>query len=362
MSVRLTRGVALAALAAVFIAFFALDLDRFATLDALKSQQAVVEAYRDANPWRAAALFFVLYVVITAASLPAGAVMTIAAGALFGLGLGTLLASFASSIGGTLAFLSSRFLLRDVVLARFGPSLAAVNDGIAKDGALYLFSVRMVPAFPFFIVNVLMGLTPVSTGTFYAVSQAGMLPVTMVFVNAGTQLARVHSVSDILSPGLLASFVLLAAFPLLAKAVIGRLRIRALYAPWAHRRPARFDNNVVVIGAGSAGLVSAYIAAAVRAKVTLVERHKMGGECLHTGCVPSKALLKSAMVLSHIKRAPEFGIRSAIVRVRLRRRDGARPARDRGGGAARLGGALHAPRRDMRGRERRGSLRRGQWR
>ena len=246
---------------------------------------------------------------MTGLSLPGAAILTLAGGAIFGLVWGVVIVSFASSIGATLAFLVSRFLLRDWVQAKFGDRLKPINDGIAKEGAFYLFALRLVPAFPFFVVNLAMGLTPIRTATYYWVSQVGMFAGTVVYVYAGTQLAQLTSLKGILSPGLLGAFVLLGLFPFVAKRVVTGLKARKVYARWP--KPARFDRNVVVIGAGSAGLVTAYIAAAVKAKVTLVERHKLGGDCLNTGCMPSKALIRSAKFLSHVKRAKEFGIRSA---------------------------------------------------
>jgi pyruvate/2-oxoglutarate dehydrogenase complex dihydrolipoamide dehydrogenase (E3) component/uncharacterized membrane protein YdjX (TVP38/TMEM64 family) len=287
-------------------AFFALGLDRYLTLDALKASQAGFDAWYRARPALVIGAFFAGYVAVTALSLPGAAIMTIAAGALFGLGVGTLIVSFASSIGATLAFLVSRFLLRDAVQRRFGARLATLNAGIAKDGAFYLFTLRLVPIFPFFVINLLMGLTPIKTVTFYWVSQVGMLAGTLVYVNAGTQLARLDSLSGILSPALLGSFALLGVFPLLAKWVVDRIKARRVYAGWP--RPRRFDRNLVVIGAGSGGLVSAYIAAAVKAKVTLIEGHRMGGDCLNTGCVPSKALIRSARFLRQVRRAERLGV------------------------------------------------------
>ncbi|WP_291991741.1 bifunctional TVP38/TMEM64 family protein/FAD-dependent oxidoreductase [Candidatus Accumulibacter sp. ACC003] len=303
------RLLVLAALAGLLLAFFALDLGRFLSLDYFKAQQEAIEAWRAAQPLKVALLFFIAYVVVTGLSLPGAAVMTLVGGAAFGLFWGLLLVSFASSIGATLAFLASRFLLRDWVQKRFGERLRAINAGVDKEGGFYLFTLRLVPVFPFFVINLLMGLTPLRTRTFYWVSQLGMLAGTLVYVNAGTQLAKIDSLSGVLSPGLLGSFVLLGVFPLLAKKVVDALAARKVYAGW--QRPARFDRNMVVIGAGSAGLVTAYIAAAVKAKVTLVEKHKLGGDCLNTGCVPSKALIRSAKLLSHIQRSPEFGIRDA---------------------------------------------------
>ncbi|WP_246264309.1 FAD-dependent oxidoreductase [Aromatoleum toluvorans] len=289
--------------------FFLFDLDRYLDLDFFRRQQAAIEAWRDARPVAAALGFFTLYVAVTGLSLPGAAAMTLVAGAIFGLWWGTLIVSFASTIGATLAFLASRFVLREFVQSRFGDRLAPINAGVKKDGGFYLFTLRLVPAFPFFVINLVMGLTQIRTRTFYWVSQLGMLAGTLVYVNAGTRLAQIDSLAGILSPGLLASFALLGVFPLIARKLVDAARARKVYAGW--KRPKHYDRNLVVIGAGAAGLVSSYIAAAVKAKVTLIEKHKMGGDCLNTGCVPSKALIRSAKLLSHIRRAKEFGIREA---------------------------------------------------
>jgi len=303
-------------------AFFAFDLGRYLTLDALKSSQAGFAALYTDRPIQVLGVYFAIYIIVTALSLPGAAVMTIASGALFGLVTGTLVVSFASSIGATLAFLVSRFLLREVVQQRFGDKLKAINDGIARDGALYLFTLRLVPVFPFFLINLLMGLTPMRTRTFYWVSQVGMLAGTLVFVNAGTQLAQLQSLSGILSPGLLFSFVLLGVFPMVAKKITTWLQRRRVYAKW--KRPVKFDRNLIVIGGGAGGLVSAYIAAAVKARVTLIEAGKMGGDCLNYGCVPSKALIKSAKLANQIRHgehyglntgAPDFSFRKVMARV-----------------------------------------------
>ena len=299
----------LAALVLAVVAFFAFGLGRYLSLEFIKSQQGQLEAWRAANPLVAALTFFGIYIAVTALSLPGATILTLAAGAIFGLGWGSLIASFAASIGATLAFLISRLVLRDWVQARFGERLAAINDGVRRDGAFYLFTLRVVPLLPFFLINLAMGLTHIGVLTFYWVSQLGMLVGTVVYVNAGTQLARIDKLSDVASPGVLASLALLGLFPLIAKKGVDLFRARKTTRRW--KKPARFDRNLVVIGAGSAGLVSAYIAAAVKAKVTLVEKDQLGGECLYTGCVPSKALIRTARFLSLMKRAPEFGVRSA---------------------------------------------------
>jgi pyruvate/2-oxoglutarate dehydrogenase complex dihydrolipoamide dehydrogenase (E3) component/uncharacterized membrane protein YdjX (TVP38/TMEM64 family) len=291
--------------------FFGLDLDRYLSLATIKSRQADMEAWRAAQPVVAAVVAFAAYVAASALSLPGAAVMTLATGAVFGLGWGTLIVSFASSIGATLAFLAARWLLGGWVHSRFGERLAALNAGIAREGGFYLFGLRLVPVLPFFAINLAMGLTPIRARTFYWVSQLGMLAGTLVYVNAGTQLARVDSLSGIVSPGLLGSLALLGIFPLIAKKIVDLTKARRVHARW--KRPGRFDRNLIVIGAGSAGLVTAYIAAVLKAKVTLVEKHKLGGDCLNTGCVPSKALIRSAKFLSHVQRATEFGMGAASV-------------------------------------------------
>nr|MBP6712191.1 FAD-dependent oxidoreductase [Propionivibrio sp.] len=289
--------------------FFIFDLGQYLNLQTLKAQQVSIEAFREARPVFAIALYFSIYVLVTALSLPGATLLTLAGGAIFGLLWGTIIISFASTAGATLAFLISRFLLRDWVKARFGQRLDAIDEGIRREGAFYLFTLRLVPVFPFFLLNLLFGLTGMKARTFYWVSQIGMLAGTVVYVNAGTQLAKIDSLAGIVSPALLGSFVLLGIFPLLARKIVAIGRVNKLFAAW--KKPARFDRNLVVIGAGSAGLVTAYIASAIKAKVTLVEKHKMGGDCLNTGCVPSKALIRSAKLLSHMARSREFGIELA---------------------------------------------------
>ncbi len=300
-----------ALLLALAAAFFVFDLGSVLSLSTLKARQAEFELLTAKRPWLVGGAFFAIYVATTAASLPGAAVLTLAAGALFGLGWGTLIVSFASSIGATLAFLVSRYLLRDGVRAKFGARLAELDRGLDKDGAFYLFTLRLVPLVPFFVINLLMGLTRMRAWTFYWVSQLGMLAGTVVYVNAGTQLAKIDSLQGILSPGLIGSFVLLGLFPLVAKKIVDTVAARKVYARWRHLRPKTYDRNLVVIGAGAAGLVTAYIGAAVKAKVTLVESHKMGGDCLNYGCVPSKALIKTATLARQIRHASDYGLARA---------------------------------------------------
>ncbi len=310
---RNSRLIVIVVLAVLVAAFFAAGGHRTLAFDSLKAQQAALLGYYQTDAWATIAGYFALYILVTGLSLPGAAVMTLVGGAIFGLLWGTVIVSFASSIGATLAFLASRFVLRDWVQRKFGHHLRAINAGVEREGGYYLFTLRLIPAIPFFAINLAMGLTPIRTWRFYWVSQLGMLAGTVVFVNAGTQLGAIQSPAGILSPGLIGAFVLLGFFPLLAKKLVDAVKARRVYAPWAARKPARFDRNLVVIGAGSAGLVAAYIAAAVKAKVTLIEKHRMGGDCLNTGCVPSKALLRSAKFLALARKSGELGIRSTQV-------------------------------------------------
>ncbi len=309
----LKKAAALLAIVALIVAFFVFDLNQYFSLDAIKAQQQNLNAQVVANPLLAGGLFFLAYVAVTALSLPGAALMTLAGGALFGLGWGLLLVSFASSLGATLAMLISRFLLRDWVQARFGRRLKPLNEGIEREGAFYLFALRLVPAFPFFMINLAMGLTAIKARTFWWVSQLGMLPGTFVYVNAGRELSQLESLGGILSPGVIGAFVLLGLFPLIARKILDQIKARRVYRGW--NKPKRFDRNLVVIGAGSGGLVSAYIAAAVKAEVSLIEKHAMGGDCLNTGCVPSKALIRSARLAAEVKRAAALGYTNASATV-----------------------------------------------
>ncbi|WP_417777714.1 FAD-dependent oxidoreductase [Stutzerimonas xanthomarina] len=303
-----SRKVALIALVLVLLAgFFVFDIGQYLNLDALKAQQAALDVQLEAHPWVAGGVFFSVYVLVTALSLPGAALMTLVGGALFGLLGGTLLASFASTLGATLAMLLSRYLLRDWVQTRFQQRLAKIDQGIEREGASYLFALRLVPVFPFFLINLAMGLTRLPVRRFWWVSQLGMLPGTLVYVNAGRELGQLESLGGIHSPGLIGAFVLLGLLPVLSRRALDWFKARKVYAGWD--KPRHFDRNLVVIGAGSGGLVSAYIAAAIKAKVTLIEKHKMGGDCLNTGCVPSKALIRSARLARDMKKAEQLGFK-----------------------------------------------------
>ena len=294
---------------ALMAGFFIFDLHQLLTLDGIKGSLGQIESWRAESPLLAAGIYFGVYVLVTALSLPGAAIMTLVGGALFGLVWGLLLVSFASSIGATLAFLVSRYVLRDWVQSRFGDRLKAINEGIEKEGSFYLFTLRLVPVFPFFVINLLMGLTPMRAASFYWVSQVGMLAGTAVYVNAGTQLGQLDSLSGILSPGLLLSFVLLGLFPLIAKKLTDLIKSRRVYARW--NKPKKFDRNMIVIGGGAGGLVASYIGATVKAKVTLIEAHKMGGDCLNYGCVPSKALIRTAKLAHQMRNGEKYGLDSA---------------------------------------------------
>ncbi|MGI3131079.1 FAD-dependent oxidoreductase [Halopseudomonas pachastrellae] len=300
-------------IAGLVAAFFGSGLHQHISLDTLKAQQQSLEALVSAQPLLSGALYVLVYVIVAALSLPGAALLTLIGGALFGLGWGLLLASVASTLGATLAMLISRFLLQSWVQQHFSQRLERINRGIEREGAFYLFALRLVPAFPFFVVNLAMGLTRLPARTFWWVSQIGMLPGTLVYVNAGRELGQLDSLAGILSPSLLGAFVLLGLFPLLARRLLAVVKARQVYRGW--QKPTRFDRNLVVIGAGSGGLVSAYIAAAVKADVSLIEKHAMGGDCLNTGCVPSKALIRSARLAAEVRKAPELGFSHAQAQV-----------------------------------------------
>ena len=304
----LRKLILLVVIATLIASFFIFDLGQYLNLTNLKTQQEAFSEQVSANPWLIGGAYFFIYVLVTALSLPGAALMTLLGGALFGLFGGTLLVSFASTLGATLAMLISRFMLRDWVQAKFSKRLMGINQGVEREGASYLFALRLVPVFPFVLINLAMGLTKLPVRTFWWVSQLGMLPGTLVYVNAGRELGQLNSLGGILSPSLIGAFLLLGLLPMLSRKTLEWFKTRKVYSGW--KKPKRFDRNLVVIGAGSGGLVSAYIAAAVKANVTLIEKHKMGGDCLNTGCVPSKALIRSAKFAHELKKAENLGFKS----------------------------------------------------
>lgn len=306
---RTSRILIVAIIGLAIAAYYLFGLDQYLTLNYAQSRLSELEQFRDENFALTATIYFLAYVSITALSIPGALVITLLGGAIFGLYWGTLIVSFASSIGATIAFLVSRTLLRDWVQAKFGSYLAPINRGMERDGSFYLFSIRMVPLFPFFVVNLLMGLTPIRTATYYLVSQVGMLFGTAVYVNAGSELGQITSLSGLVSGSVIFSFVLLGVFPLVARFLVGIIQRNKVMRKY--KKPKAFDANMVVIGAGSAGLISSIIAAGAKSKVILIEKHQMGGDCLNTGCVPSKSLIRSGRIMSYIRRAGEFGIDNA---------------------------------------------------
>lgn len=304
-----TKILIVALILAALASYFLFDLGRFLTLDFAQSQLGQLQAYREENFALTVAIYFTFYVLIAALSIPGAVIITLLGGAIFGTFWGTIIVSFASSIGATLAFLVSRTLLRDWVQAKFGNYLAPINRGMEKDGNFYLFSIRMVPLFPFFMVNLLMGLTPIKVVSYYWVSQLGMLLVTAVYVNAGSELAQINSLSGLVSGSVIMSLVLVGIFPLIGRLIINAIQKNKVLRGF--KKPKKFDANVLVIGGGSAGLVAAIIAVGAKAKTVLVEKDKMGGDCLNTGCVPSKSIIRSGRIMSYIRRAREYGIDNA---------------------------------------------------
>lgn len=288
-------------------------LDKYLTFEFIKANQVNFEDFYKSNQFLTIGFYFLVYVLTTALSIPGATILTLLGGALFGLATGLIIVSFASTIGATLAFLISRTLLRDFVQKKYGAKLKGINAGVEKEGAFYLFSLRLVPLFPFFLINLAMGLTKIKVLTYFFVSQLGMLLGTVVYVNAGVQLGELESLSGIASPALLGSFTLLGLFPLFAKKIVDTFKARKIYKGW--KKPKSFEYNMIAIGGGAGGLVTSYISAAVKAKVALIEKESMGGDCLNTGCVPSKALIKSAKVAYSAKNASKFGVDVGEVKI-----------------------------------------------
>lgn len=285
------------------------DIGSYLTFSELKDKQAQLQSLVSENPYLSAGIYFLIYVIATAISIPGALIFTLAGGALFGFLYGTLLVSFASTIGALLGFLVARYFLHDYVQTRFASRLTLINKKVKEEGALYLLFLRLVPVFPFVLVNLVMALTPIRSFTFYWVSQLGMLPATMIYVNAGTQIAKISSLNDITSPSLLFALALLGALPFISKGIFNVIKSRRLYKSF--NKPKSFEYNTVVLGGGSAGLVAAYTTSTLQGKVALIERHQMGGDCLNTGCVPSKSILRSAKFVADIKNHTAFGITNA---------------------------------------------------
>lgn len=290
---------------------FIFDLHQYLDFSYIKSKQQAIYNYYQANPLQSILLFFVIYILVTGFSIPGASILSLLAGAIFGLLLGSVLVIFGATIGATIAFWLARYLLGNSIQEKYADKLKTINEGVKKDGAFYLLTLRLIPIFPFFVINVLMGLTPMRTITYVLTSFFGMLAGTIIYVNVGTQLASLESVSGILTPKIWGAFILLAIFPWIAKFIINTVKTQRIYKGF--NKPKKYDYNLAVIGAGSAGLVSSYIAAAVKAKVVLIEKHKMGGDCLNTGCVPSKALIRSAKFISQANHADKYGFKTAKV-------------------------------------------------
>ena len=296
-------------IAAIFFMADWFDLSQHLTLSQLKHHQLYLHSLVQDFPVQSVVIYFIAYIVMAGLALPGALIFTLAGGALFGLATGVILASFASTLGALASFLVARFFLHDFVQTRYQQRLTVINQKIQQQGATYLLFLRLVPAFPFFMVNLLMALTPISACTYYIVSQIGMLPATFIFVNAGTELAKISSVDDILSIPLLLSLLLLACLPFISKQLAKRVSCWRLYKSW--QRPKKFDYHTIVIGGGAAGLVAAYTTQTLQGKVALIEKHQMGGDCLNTGCVPSKSILRTAKFIHDIGQHSNYGVQQA---------------------------------------------------
>ena len=295
------------------VLFFHFDLNQYLDPDFFISKKADIDLFYEKSPFLFLFGFFLFYVFCAALSIPGAALLTLIAGFLFNFLIGSLVVSLGSTLGATFSFLLSRFLLKNFVQKKFPHRLKKINKGFEKEGAFYLFSLRLIPVFPFFMVNILMGLTSISTRHFIWASFLGMLPGSLVYVNAGNQLGEIQSPADIISPAILFSFLFLAFLPWIMKFLLKIFPWKRRNRKLKFQKPKKFDFNVIVIGAGSAGLVCSYLASMFKAKVALVEKKKMGGDCLNTGCVPSKALIRSAKILSLQHKAKDFGLKSLSV-------------------------------------------------
>ncbi len=292
----------------IIFCIFYFDLNQLLNLENFQAHLGILQKLYSDKPIIFLSIFFFIYVAITATSLPAATVLTLGAGALFGTLYGTIIVSFASTLGATIAFLTSRYILQSSIENKYSKILKTINAGIEKEGIFYLFTLRLIPFIPFFLINLIFGITKISIFTFYWVSQLGMLIGTVLYVHAGAQLATIESTNDILSPRIILALTALGVVPLLLKKIIGFIKLRKIYAPYKSKKPKKFQYNTVVIGAGSAGLISSYILATVKAKVAIIEKSKTGGDCLNSGCVPSKALIRCAHALKAAKESAQFGV------------------------------------------------------
>ena len=290
----------------ILFIFYFFEGFRFLSLDYIQNEFESWKGFVQERWLSSAIIFFVVYVSATALSFPGATLLTLLAGALFGIVWGVVIVSFASTLGATFAFLGTRYLFRDFVERRFGVFIQRMNQGLKTDGELFVLSLRLIPVVPFFVVNAVFGLTQISTLKFFFYSQLGMIPGTFLYVNAGQELGKLRSLNGLLSPSVLISLTLLGIFPWLVR--FGVLVMRNWQTYRLFPRPKSYDYNLIVIGAGAGGLVTSFIAAALKSKVLLIEKHLMGGDCLNYGCVPSKALLRSASAIHNIRHAGKFGI------------------------------------------------------
>lgn len=307
MQKKIIKLVIILVAAILIVTAYQLGFADFLTFSFVKDHVSNIERLVENDPVPMTILYFLLYVFTTAVSFPGATVLTLLGGAVFGTLKGVLLVSFASTMGATIAFWASRFLFKDIVAKKFDAKLQTINDNINRLGPYYLLSLRLIPVFPFFLVNLLMGITSMKTRVFFIMSQLGMLPATFIFVLAGKRLSQINSLRDILSFKIISMLVFLGLIPYLAKFAVSFIKNKRLYRKFT--RPASFDYNLIVIGGGSGGLVASYIAAAVKSKVALIEKHKMGGDCLNYGCVPSKALIKTAKTIHLQHCAKELGLK-----------------------------------------------------
>ncbi len=299
----------LAIVASIILAAIYFDVADHLSFSQLKDRQHELLALVGEHPFTAAAIYFVIYILATAVSLPGATILTLAGGALFGFFQGVLLVSFASTIGALLAYFVARYFLKDYVQNKFAERLKIINQKVEQEGAFYLLFLRLVPVFPFFLINLVMALTPIRPWTFYWVSQLGMFPATLIYVNAGTEIAKISSLGDITSPSLLIALALLGLLPFITKSLMSFIKSRRVYRRF--NKPSSFQYHSIVLGGGSAGLVAAYTTRTLQGKVALIEKHQMGGDCLNTGCVPSKAILRSAKYIADIKNFADFGLAQA---------------------------------------------------